>query len=88
MYSLLTIAIQHAIRVLNLTHLQSQFEAVVSCDYRVPNFYCKPELEFYAQAIKATGQLDPSKNYFVDDSFHNIFGSWKFGFGHSGEKYS
>lgn len=69
----------HAVRVLGLLGLQDQFEGVVSCDYGATDFSCKPELDFYKQAMLASGQPNPTSNYFVDDSAINIAGARKAG---------
>lgn len=74
---------QHATRVLRLLNLSDQFEGVVSCDYTVPSFSCKPELAFYREAQLAAGQPVPEKNSFIDDSYTNVVGSFLAGWGRS-----
>ncbi|KAM0749786.1 pyrimidine 5-nucleotidase [Meredithblackwellia eburnea MCA 4105] len=75
--------VNHAVRVLKLVDLADQFEGVVSCDYGAGEFSCKPEPEFFNEAIIAGGQPDVSKQYFVDDSALNIKGSHALKWGHS-----
>ncbi|KAL8277118.1 hypothetical protein RQP46_010446 [Phenoliferia psychrophenolica] len=74
--------VNHAVRVLKLMQLEDQFEGVVSCDYGTPDFSCKPEAAYFNEAILAGNQLDPSKNYFVDDSAINVKGAHALGWGH------
>ncbi|KAK4705405.1 hypothetical protein P7C70_g786, partial [Phenoliferia sp. Uapishka_3] len=74
--------VNHAVRVLKLLQLDDQFEGVVSCDYGAGEFSCKPEAEFFNEALAAGNQLDPSKNYFVDDSALNIRGAHSLKWGH------
>lgn len=69
-------------RVLDLLGLSDCFEGVVSCDYGVKDFTCKPEANFFNSAILASGQPDVSKHYFVDDSALNIKGAHALGWGH------
>ncbi|CEQ40074.1 SPOSA6832_01650, partial [Sporobolomyces salmonicolor] len=75
---------QHAVRVLKLLGLSEYFEGVVSCDYGASEFSCKPEAEFFAQALSAvsTPPPVPSSLYFVDDSALNIKGAHSLGWGH------
>lgn len=63
----------HAYRVLKLLEIDDQFEHVVYCDYTRPAFPCKPEREFYYEAMDVVGlRQEPEKNYFVDDSSANV----------------
>lgn len=55
----------------------------MSCDYGAGEFSCKPEPEYFAEAVLAGGQPDPVKNYFVDDSALNIRGAHALGWGHA-----
>ncbi|KAG6336847.1 hypothetical protein ID866_2243 [Astraeus odoratus] len=71
----------HANRVLTILNLRDQFEGVVFCDYEQPNFTCKPEPEYYHNAMKQTGITDPSKCLFVDDSKQNVISARKLGWG-------
>ncbi|GAA94303.1 uncharacterized protein L969DRAFT_204079 [Mixia osmundae IAM 14324] len=73
----------HATRVLTLLGVIDQFEGVCSCNYAHPTFSCKPEREFYQEAIDYTDQADVSRHYFVDDSALNIRGSKAMGFASS-----
>ncbi|GAA5862625.1 hypothetical protein JCM1840_002616 [Sporobolomyces johnsonii] len=76
--------VNHAVRVLSLLGLSEYFEGVVSCDYGAGEFSCKPEAEFFAQALSAvsTPPPAPSSLYFVDDSALNIKGAHSLGWGH------
>ncbi|GAA5950091.1 hypothetical protein JCM21900_004594 [Sporobolomyces salmonicolor] len=76
--------VNHAVRVLKLLGLSEYFEGVVSCDYGASEFSCKPEAEFFAQALSAvsTPPPAPSSLYFVDDSALNIKGAHSLGWGH------
>lgn len=82
----------HALRVLRILGVSDLIEGVVSCDYTSPNFHCKPEQEFYEEAISRSynfshpgsisiNSINKSKHVFVDDSYINIMGAVKFGFG-------
>ncbi|MBW0499604.1 hypothetical protein O181_039319, partial [Austropuccinia psidii MF-1] len=80
----------HALRVLNIMNLSDLIEGVVSCDYTNPDFHCKPEKEFFQEAIvRSLGQdptienlesIDPSTHLIVDDAFINILGASGLGF--------
>ncbi|KAG8919881.1 hypothetical protein FRC01_001051 [Tulasnella sp. 417] len=71
----------HANRVLKVLGLSEHVEGVVFCDYPSPDFSCKPEPEFYQQALKQAGVKDPSKCYFIDDSLKNVVAAKKLGWG-------
>ncbi|KAL0949452.1 hypothetical protein HGRIS_009507 [Hohenbuehelia grisea] len=71
----------HAERVLNILNLRDQMEGVIFCDYSNPEFSCKPEPEYYQNALKTAGISDPSKCYFIDDSLSNIKAAKKLGWG-------
>jgi len=58
----------HAKRVLRILKLDDLVEGIVFCDYRVKDFTCKPEAEYFGMAMKQAGLSDPSKCYFVDDN--------------------
>ena len=63
----------HAYRVLKLLHIDDQFEKVIYCDYTRPAFPCKPEKEFYYEAMDEVELREhPHLNYFVDDSSANV----------------
>jgi len=62
----------HAQRVLHLLNLEDQIDGLVYCDYTVPNFVCKPDPEFYHNALKQANVTDTSKCLFVDDNRGNI----------------
>ena len=72
----------HAHRVLQILQIEDQIEGLVYCDYKQPNFSCKPEPDFYHEAMKKAGVSDPSKCFFVDDSLLNITAAKKLGWGH------
>ncbi|CAD6912280.1 unnamed protein product [Tilletia caries] len=74
----------HAHRVLNALEIAHFFEEVIYCDYAKPNFACKPEKEYFDDALASISSLDIShfkipppphdrigKTYFVDDSALN-----------------
>ncbi|KAF5388122.1 hypothetical protein D9615_000489 [Tricholomella constricta] len=65
----------HAERVLRILQLDDLIDGLVYCDYRVENFSCKPEPEFYQLAMKQANISDPSKCYFIDDNRGNIDGA-------------
>ncbi|KAH7914211.1 pyrimidine 5-nucleotidase [Hygrophoropsis aurantiaca] len=71
----------HASRVLRILDLEDQIEGLVYCDYEVANFTCKPEPEFYRNAMKRAGISDPAKCYFVDDSRLNVVSAKRLGWG-------
>ncbi len=49
----------HADRVLRLLDLEDQVEGIVYCDYAVPDFACKPELDYYRAALLVVGATKP-----------------------------
>ncbi|KDN40691.1 hypothetical protein K437DRAFT_258556, partial [Tilletiaria anomala UBC 951] len=63
---------QHAKRVLALLGLDTFVEGIIYCDYANEDFTCKPEPEYYLEAMEALGVDDPSKCFFVDDSAINV----------------
>ncbi|KAI6035156.1 pyrimidine 5-nucleotidase [Pisolithus orientalis] len=71
----------HANRVLTILGVRDQIEGVVFCDYENPNFTCKPEPEYYHNAMKQAGIFDPSKCLFIDDSKQNVVAAKKLGWG-------
>ncbi|KAI8381530.1 pyrimidine 5'-nucleotidase [Radiomyces spectabilis] len=62
----------HATRVLNILGIADEFDGMTFCDYRIPNFDCKPEVSFYHKAMAHAGISDPTLCYLVDDSAANI----------------
>ncbi|KAI0638133.1 pyrimidine 5-nucleotidase [Trametes polyzona] len=72
----------HASRVLRILGVDDLIEDIVYCDYSDPNFSCKPETEFYENAMKKAGVRDPSKCYFIDDSRTNVEAARRLGWGH------
>lgn len=83
----------HALRVLKIMNLSDLIEGVVSCDYTNFSFHCKPEKEYYQEAIARSLGLEPtptnldkvdfSDHLLVDDALINIVGASKIGFGSS-----
>ncbi|WAQ88606.1 hypothetical protein PtA15_10A25 [Puccinia triticina] len=75
----------HALRVLKIMDLSDLFEGVVSCDYTNPNFHCKPEKEYYQEAVARSlaqesnptnlERADFSNHLLVDDALINILGA-------------
>ncbi|KAH7105406.1 pyrimidine 5-nucleotidase [Auriculariales sp. MPI-PUGE-AT-0066] len=72
----------HANRVLNILNLRDLVEDIVFCDYTMSPFPCKPELEFYQEAMQRAGVTDPSRCLFVDDSLLNCRAAKQLGWGH------
>lgn len=52
------------------------------CDYSNKNFSCKPEREYFDQALAKAGVSDPSKCYFIDDSRTNVDAAKRLGWSH------
>ncbi|CDR87317.1 related to pyrimidine 5-nucleotidase [Sporisorium scitamineum] len=69
----------HAGRVLRLLDLADQVEGIVYCDYAVPDFACKPELDYYRAALIVVQATPETRNYFVDDSSPNIVAAKELG---------
>ena len=70
----------HAERVLNILGVRDQFEGIVYCDYTRHKFPCKPEKEFYFEAMEKVGlRNSPSYHYFVDDSSQNVISAQEIG---------
>ncbi|KAJ1579478.1 hypothetical protein NDA11_007610 [Ustilago hordei] len=69
----------HADRVLRLLDLEDQVEGIAYCDYAVPDFACKPELDYYRAALVVVGATPETRNYFVDDSSLNIVAAKELG---------
>lgn len=72
----------HAQRVLKILDLEDQIEGLVYCDYQQIGFTCKPEPDYYHNAMKQANVSDPSKCYFVDDSRLNVRSAKELGWGH------
>jgi len=72
----------HATRVLKILNVDDLIDGLVFCNYEDQNFSCKPERDYYDQALKKAGVTDPSKCYFIDDSRTNIDAANSFGWGH------
>ncbi|TFK43446.1 pyrimidine 5-nucleotidase [Crucibulum laeve] len=62
----------HAERVLKILKLDDLIDGLVYCDYRLKDFVCKPEPEYYKMAMQQANVDDPSKCYFIDDNRGNI----------------
>ncbi|KAF8525320.1 Haloacid dehalogenase-like hydrolase-domain-containing protein [Gautieria morchelliformis] len=73
--------VTHATRVLRILKLEDLIEDIVYCDYAVPDFSCKPEPEYYQQALDKAKVSDPSKCHFVDDNLQNVQAAKKLGWG-------
>ncbi|KAG8931336.1 hypothetical protein FRC03_002388 [Tulasnella sp. 419] len=73
----------HAYRVLKILQLDDLIEGVYFCDYSKPDFSCKPEPEFYLEALQVANVKDPSKCYFVDDNLRNVRQAKVLGWGSS-----
>jgi len=71
----------HAQRVLRILDLEDQIDGLVYCDYTLPNFVCKPDPEFYHNALRQAKITDPSKCLFVDDNRGNIDAAKRLGWG-------
>jgi len=71
----------HARRVLRILGLEDQIEGLVYCDYTLPNFTCKPEPEYYQDALGKAKITDPSKCLFVDDNRTNVNAAKALGWG-------
>ncbi|KAG1907095.1 pyrimidine 5-nucleotidase [Suillus fuscotomentosus] len=72
----------HAQRVLKILDLEDQIEGLVYCDYQQIGFTCKPEPDYYHNAMKQADVSDPCKCYFVDDSQLNVRSAKELGWGH------
>ncbi|KAJ7180193.1 pyrimidine 5-nucleotidase [Mycena crocata] len=73
----------HAKRVLKILNLEDQIDGgIIYCDYAEPNFVCKPDAEFYRQALKKANVSDPSTCYFIDDNKGNVDAARALGWGH------
>ncbi|KAF9008980.1 Haloacid dehalogenase-like hydrolase-domain-containing protein [Cyathus striatus] len=62
----------HAQRVLKILQIEDLIDGLVYCDYRIDNFVCKPEHEFYHMAMEQANISDPTKCYFIDDNRGNV----------------
>jgi len=71
----------HAHRVLKILKLDDLIERVVYCDYTKPDFSCKPEPQFYDDAMAQAKVKDPSKCFFVDDNLKNVQAARTLGWG-------
>jgi len=72
----------HAMRVLKILEVDDLIDGLVFCDYEDSDFSCKPERDYYDQALAKAGITDPSKCYFIDDSRSNVDAAKEFGWGH------
>ncbi|GBE79686.1 pyrimidine 5-nucleotidase [Sparassis latifolia] len=71
----------HAERVLRILGVDDQIEGLVFCDYANSDFFCKPEPEFFHDALKRANIIDTSKCLFIDDSKTNVEAARKLGWG-------
>ncbi|KAJ7094668.1 pyrimidine 5-nucleotidase [Mycena belliarum] len=72
----------HAERVLRILNLDDLIDGLIFCDYQKPNFACKPDPQFYHDALEKARVSDPSKCYFVDDNRINVDAARALGWGH------
>ncbi|KAJ7764975.1 pyrimidine 5-nucleotidase [Mycena maculata] len=72
----------HAERVLRILNLEDQIDGLVYCNYTQPNFVCKPDAQFYHEALEKAGVSDPATCYFVDDNRINVDAARALGWGH------
>ncbi|KAJ7498816.1 pyrimidine 5-nucleotidase [Mycena latifolia] len=72
----------HAERVLRILNLDDQIDGLIFCDYQKPNFVCKPDAQFYHDALENAQVSDPSQCYFVDDNRINVDAARALGWGH------
>lgn len=71
----------HASRVLRILNVHDLIDGTVYCDYASPEFVCKPEPEYYQQALQVAQVTDPTKCLFVDDNLQNVQAAKKLGWG-------
>ncbi|EKM59208.1 uncharacterized protein PHACADRAFT_191528 [Phanerochaete carnosa HHB-10118-sp] len=71
----------HAYRVLQILGVDDLIEGVIYCDYADPKFSCKPEPQFYLDAMSKAGVEDPKRCFFIDDSRNNVAAAVKLGWG-------
>ncbi|KAI0732964.1 pyrimidine 5-nucleotidase [Fomitopsis betulina] len=71
----------HAKRVLRILGVEDQVEGVIFCDYANPKFACKPEPEYFCNALQKANIQDPSRCCFVDDSRNNVLAAKQLGWG-------
>ncbi|KAJ7228570.1 pyrimidine 5-nucleotidase [Mycena pura] len=72
----------HAERVLRILNVDDLIDGLIFCDYQQPNFVCKPDAQYYHQALAKAQVSDPSNCYFVDDSRLNVKAARALGWGH------
>ncbi|CAK5275528.1 unnamed protein product [Mycena citricolor] len=73
----------HASRVLRILDLEDQIDGgVIFCDYAQPNFACKPDPQFYHQALAKASVSDLSLCYFIDDNRGNVDAARALNWGH------
>jgi pyrimidine and pyridine-specific 5'-nucleotidase len=60
----------------------TSLQGLIYCDYADPNFSCKPEEEYYNDALAKANVTDPLKCYFIDDSKINVDAAKRLGWGH------
>ncbi|PPQ76757.1 hypothetical protein CVT26_000147, partial [Gymnopilus dilepis] len=73
--------LNHAKRVLQILDLEDQVEGIVYCDYKDPDFTCKPEPAHFRRAMKLANVIDMSKCLFVDDSKGHVDSARALGWG-------
>ncbi|KAJ6598962.1 pyrimidine 5-nucleotidase [Mycena vulgaris] len=54
----------HAERVLRILNLDDQIDGLIFCDYQQPNFVCKPDAQYYHQALEVKSNFcKPTPNF-------------------------
>eukprot|EP00835_Amoeboradix_gromovi_P003041 NODE_188_length_15619_cov_0.374871.p7 type:complete len:207 gc:universal NODE_188_length_15619_cov_0.374871:1033-413(-) len=61
----------HCVRVLRLLNILDNFLGMTHCRYDLPNFCCKPDIEYYHQVLRDCRYDGKETVYFVDDSLKN-----------------
>ncbi|KAJ7047268.1 pyrimidine 5-nucleotidase [Mycena alexandri] len=72
----------HAERVLRILNVDDLIDGIVFCDYQKPNFSCKPDAQFYRDALEKAKVPDVADVYFLDDSRINVDAARALGWGH------
>ncbi|KAJ7179041.1 pyrimidine 5-nucleotidase [Mycena filopes] len=72
----------HAERVLRILGVDDLMDGLVFCDYQKPNFSCKPDPQFYHDALVKAKVSDVADVYFIDDSRINVDAAQALGWGH------
>lgn len=75
--------VNHGLRVIKLLGIDDLFDGITYCDYTQMPMVCKPKKEMYDKAMREAGIQDKSKCYFVDDSYINVVGAYRYGWQHT-----